>query len=138
MIKLQSLETRRGGGSLTVCCRLLAACAASVSLSAFLDACPAAAAALGLACATAGGVFEAEDFFPKKEEMSRCFMLQLGAPRLSLMICLLSNSLHALCSVLRADNMHQTTILNYFVGLKVVGGVANSNCWLTINVKGCV
>jgi hypothetical protein len=68
-----------------------------------------AAAAAGLALATDGGEVAAPGFFPKNDEMSRCFIVELTGEQTAMLLSLmiwLSNSLPALLNECSATIMH--------------------------------
>jgi hypothetical protein len=65
--------------------------------------------ATGLAVATEGGVVAAPDCLPKKDEMSRCFMLALATATLLTLMIWLSRSLYARLSVITALSIEKTS-----------------------------
>jgi hypothetical protein len=73
-----------------------------------LAAAEASAWAEGLAVATEGGVVAAPGFLPKKDEMSRCFMLALATATLLTLMIWLSRTLYARLSVFKALSMKHT------------------------------
>lgn len=89
-----------------------------------LAAAEASAWATGLAVATEGGVVAAPGFLPKKDEMSRCFMLALATATLLTLMIWLSRTLYARLSVFKAVSMEQTSTPLYrnpIYGVAVAG-----------------
>jgi hypothetical protein len=83
-----------------------------------------AAAAAGLALATDGGVVAAPGFFPKNDEMSRCFIVELTGQQTAILLSLviwLSNSLPAVLSECSASIMHNRHISSYGHADKTTG-----------------